>query len=65
MSAESAYSTSKVDSVELVDSLLGGSALNYIGHRAWVRQASLAVRCEKMHVKLGEISRQKDLAVSQ
>ena len=32
LSAESAYNTSKADSGELVDSLLGGSALNYVGH---------------------------------
>ena len=33
-SAESAYNTSKAASRELVDSLLGGSALDYVGHRA-------------------------------
>ena len=33
-SAESAYNTSKAASRELVDSLLGGSVLNYVGHRA-------------------------------
>ena len=32
-SAESAYNTSKVASMEMVDSLLGGSVLNYVGHR--------------------------------
>ena len=37
LSAESAYNTSKADSRELVDSLLGCSALNYVGHRACVR----------------------------
>ena len=40
-SAESAYNTSKAASRELVDSLLGGSVLNYVGHRSCVRTASL------------------------
>ena len=31
-SAESAYNTSKAASGELIDSILGGSALNYVGH---------------------------------
>ena len=53
LSAESAYNTSKVTSRELVDSLLGGSVLNYVGHRACVHKASLAERCAKMHVELG------------
>ena len=34
LSAEISYNTSKADSGGLVDSLLGGSALNYVGHRA-------------------------------
>ena len=38
--AESAYNTSKAASRELVDSLLVGSALNYVGHRACVHKAS-------------------------
>ena len=53
MSVDSAYSTYKAASGELVDSLLGGSALNYVGHRACERKASLAERHTKMHVKLG------------
>ena len=32
LSAESSYKTSKAASRELVDSLLGGSVLNYVGH---------------------------------
>ena len=35
-SSESAYNTSKATSGELVDSLLGGTELNYIGHRACI-----------------------------
>ena len=62
LSAESAYNTSKASSGELADSLLGVSALNYVVHRACVRPESLAARREKMHVNLGELARQKDLA---
>ena len=51
-SAESAYNTSKVASRELVDSLIGGSVLNYVGHRACVRKASLAARRAKIHVEI-------------
>ena len=40
LSAESAYNTSKADSRELVDSLLGGSVLNYVGHKAYIRKSS-------------------------
>ena len=34
LSEECAYNTSNAASRELVDSLLGGSVLNYVGHRA-------------------------------
>ena len=62
LSVQSSYSTSKASIRELVDSLIGGSALNYIGHRVCVRKASLAARHTKIHVELGELTRQKDLA---
>ena len=65
LSAESEYNTSKAASGELVDSLLGGSALNYVGHRACVHKSSLAARRAKMHVDLGEVARRKDLAGGQ
>ena len=65
MSADSAYNTSKVASEELLDYLLGGSALNYVGHRAFVHGASAAARREIIHVKLGELARQTDLAGGQ
>ena len=65
MSAESVYNTSKADIRELVESLLGGTALNYIGHRACVRKSSLAARRAKMHVELGELARWKVLAGGQ
>ena len=65
LSADSAYNTSKASSGGLVDFFLGGYALNYIGHRACVRKASLTARREKMHVKLGEVARRKELADGQ
>ena len=61
MSAESAYNTSKAASGKLVDSLLGGSVLNYVGHRECIRKASLAARHAKIHVDLGEVDRRKEL----
>ena len=64
-SAECAYNNSKAASRELLDSLLGGSVLNYVGHRAGVRKASQTARSAKMHVELGELARQKDLARGQ
>ena len=40
LSVKSAYNTSKAASRELVESLLGGSILNYVGHRACICKAS-------------------------
>ena len=40
LSEESAYNTSEAASRELVDSLLGSSVLNYVGHRACICKAS-------------------------
>ena len=55
LSAESAYNTSKAASRELVDSLIGGSVLNYVGHRECVRKASQSARQTKMSVELAKI----------
>ena len=57
LSEESAYNTSKADSGEVVDSLLGGSVLNYIGHMESVRKSSLTARHAKMHIEIGEMAR--------
>ena len=57
-SAEIAYNNSKAARGELVDSLLGGSVLNYVGHRACVRKASQTARRTKMSVELAEVFRQ-------
>ena len=43
-SVESAYSTSKVSRRELLGSLLGGTAFNYVGHRACVCRESVGAR---------------------
>ena len=59
MSAESVYNISKAASGELVDSLLVGTALNYVGYRACVRKASLAARRANMNVELGGLARKK------
>ena len=64
-SVESAYNTSKADSGELVDSLLGGSALNYLGQRACVSQAIVGDRKDKKHVELVELARLKELSDGQ
>ena len=49
----------------MVDSLLGGSTLNYVGHRECVRKESLAARRANMYAELGELDRQKELAGGQ
>ena len=65
LSAESAYNTSKAASGELVDSLLGDSTLNYIGHRACVRKAIQSTRQTKMSVELAEVFRSQEQAGGQ
>ena len=48
LSAESAYNTSKAASGKLVDSLVGGTSLNYVGHRECIRGASAGASKEKI-----------------
>ena len=55
LSAKSAYNASKVASKELVDSILGGSVLNYVGHRACVHKASQTARLRKNSVELSKL----------
>ena len=62
LSAECAYNTSKSASRELVDSLLGGSVLNYVGHRACVRKASQSARLSKRIVELAPIFKRQEQA---
>ena len=46
---------------ELLDSLLGGTALNYIGHRACVRGASAGTRKSRKHVEMADLAQQKEI----
>ena len=62
LSAEIVYNTSKAASRELVDSLLGGSALNYIVHRECIRRASAGESRERRHVEMAELARKKGIA---
>ena len=59
---ESVYNTSKAAIRELVDSLLGGSVLNYVGHRACVRKASQSVRLIKRIAELSELFERQEQA---
>ena len=65
LSAESAYNTSKAASRELVDSLLGGSVLNYVGHGACVRKASQSSRLSKRVVEMLELFERQKQAIRQ
>ena len=64
-SAECDYITSKAASRELVDSLLGGSVLNYLGHRACVRKASQSARLSKRVVEMPELYDRQEQAGQQ
>ena len=44
LSSESAYNTSKASSGEMIDYLLGGTALSYVGHRSYVLGANVGAR---------------------
>ena len=65
LSVECAYNTSKAASRELVDSLLGGSVLNYVGHRACVRKASQSARLSKRIVDISELFKRQEQAGGQ
>ena len=65
LSAECAFNTSKAASRELVDSLLGGSVLNYVGHRACVRKASQKARLSRRSIELADIFKRKEQAGEQ
>ena len=65
LSVNSEYNTSKADSRELVDSLLGGTALNYIRHRACVCGTSEGARKEKKHDDMVELDIQKEISGGQ
>ena len=54
-----------MDSGELVDSLLGGTALNYVGDMACIRRTIARARKERKHIDMEELSRRKDLVGGQ
>ena len=51
LSVDSAYRTSKSASGGLVDYILGGSALNHVGHRECVPKSSAGAIKERKHVE--------------
>ena len=59
------YNTYNATIRELAASLLGGTALNYVGHRACVCGISAEERKERKHGELEEQARPKELAVGQ
>ena len=62
---ESTYNNSNAASGKLVESLLGGTALNYVRHMACICRASAGVRKERKHFKMAELPRQNNLAGGQ
>ena len=62
MSEESFYNTSEAASRELVDYLLGGTVLNYVGHRACIRKASQTAQLNKPSVELAELFKWQEQA---
>ena len=65
LSAESDYNTSKAASRELVDSLIGGSVLNYLGNKACLRKASQMAQLSKRSVELAKIFKRQEQAGGQ
>ena len=63
--AESVYNTSKAASGELVDYLLVGTSLNYVGHRICVHRASAGTRKDRKHVEMEYLDRLEELADGQ
>ena len=59
-SVECAYNTSKAASRKLVDSLLGGYILNYVGRRACVRKARQSERLSKRIAEMSELFERKE-----
>ena len=64
-SEESAYNTSKACIGELVGSLLGGNALNHVGHRSFVPGDSAGARKERKYVEMADLDRRKEMAGGQ
>ena len=62
LSSESTYNNSKAASRGLVDSLLGGSVLNYVGHMACIRKANQSARLSKRIADLSELFERQEQA---
>ena len=65
LSAEMAYNTFKAAIRKLVDSLLGGPVLNYVGHRECIRKASQTAQLSKRSVELAKIYKRQEQAGDQ
>ena len=64
-SADISYNISKAAGGELVGSLLGGTNINYVGHRVCVRGANVGARKEREYSEIKELDRKKELVVGQ
>ena len=49
----------------MLDSLLGGTNLNYVGHRAYICREIMGTRKERKHVDMAELARQNELSGGQ
>ena len=58
---ESENSTSKSEFGELIGSLLGGTDLNYVGHRSYVRGKSVGYRNNREWKEMVKLTICKDL----
>ena len=47
------------------NNIFGDTAMNYVGHRACARRASVGARKERKQVEMAELAKQKELAVGQ
>ena len=65
LSVDSEYNTSKVASGELVESILGGSAINYVGHMACIREESAGARKYRNRVEMADLDRQNKISGGQ
>ena len=63
MLEESAYNTSKEACGEPLGSLLGGTDLNYVGHREYICGTSAGELNEREWSKIADMVRQKELVV--
>ena len=62
---ESAYNTYKAAIGKLVGSILGGTNINYLGHRDCIPRAGAVARKEWKYLEMAELARRKELAGGQ